>query len=157
MSSMAAGDKHRKTGYLIAFVLYLILLFYLLFFSEKMGRTVVTEQYRYNLTLFREIKRFYNLRYAEPKMFLLNIFGNVAAFVPFGYLVPHLKWRSTSFFFTALFSFELSLCVELLQLVCKLGCFDVDDLLLNTLGGMLGYLIYRITHYFNRRKKRHVS
>jgi glycopeptide antibiotics resistance protein len=33
----------------------------------------------------------------------------------------------------------------------------VDDLLLNTLGGMLGYLIYRITHYFNRRKKRHVS
>jgi glycopeptide antibiotics resistance protein len=154
---MAAGSKRRKTGYLIVFALYLILLFYLLFFSEKMGRTVVTEQYRYNLTLFREIRRFYNLRYSEPKMFLLNIFGNVAAFVPFGYLVPKLKQRSTSFFFTALFSFELSLCVELLQLVFKLGCFDVDDLLLNTLGGMLGYLIYRITHHFNRRKKRHVS
>jgi glycopeptide antibiotics resistance protein len=154
---MAAGSKRRKTGYLIVFALYLILLFYLLFFSEKLGRTVVTEQYRYNLTLFREIRRYYNLRNSEPKMFLLNIFGNVAAFVPFGYLVPKLKQRSTSFFFTALFSFELSLCVELLQLVFKLGCFDVDDLLLNTLGGMLGYLIYRITHYFNRRKKRHVS
>jgi glycopeptide antibiotics resistance protein len=154
---MAAGNKRRKTGYLILFALYLILLFYLLFFSEKLGRTVVTEQYRYNLTLFREIRRYYNLRNSEPKMFLLNIFGNVAAFVPFGYLVPKLKQRSTSFFFTALFSFELSLCVELLQLVFKLGCFDVDDLLLNTLGGMLGYLIYRITHYFNRRKKRHVS
>jgi glycopeptide antibiotics resistance protein len=154
---MAAGNKHRKTGYLILFALYLILLFYLLFFSEKLGRTVVTEQYRYNLTLFREIRRYYNLRHSEPKMFLLNIFGNVAAFVPFGYLVPKLKQRRTSFFFTALFSFELSLCVELLQLVFKLGCFDVDDLLLNTLGGMLGYLIYRITHYFNRRKKRHVS
>jgi glycopeptide antibiotics resistance protein len=154
---MDAESNRRKTGYLILFALYLVILFYLLFFSEKMGRTVVTEQYRYNLTLFREIRRFYNLRHSETKMFLLNIFGNVAAFVPFGYLVPKLKQRSTSFFFTALFSFELSLCVELLQLVFKLGCFDVDDLLLNTLGGMLGYLIYRITHYFNRRKKRHVS
>jgi glycopeptide antibiotics resistance protein len=154
---MDAESNRRKTGYLILFALYLVILFYLLFFSEKMGRTVVTEQYRYNLTLFREIRRFYNLRHSETKMFLLNIFGNVAAFVPFGYLVPKLKQRSTSFFFTALFSFELSLCVELLQLVFKLGCFDVDDLLLNTLGGMLGYLIYRIMHYFNRRKKRHVS
>jgi glycopeptide antibiotics resistance protein len=152
---MAAKGKHKKNiWYLILFALYLILLFYLLFFSEKLGRTVETEQYRYNLTLFREIRRFYNVRETYPKMFLINILGNVVAFMPFGYLVPKLKQRNTNFFFTTLFSFELSLCVEILQLVFKLGCFDVDDLLLNTLGGMLGYLVYYI---FNRRKKRHVS
>ena len=39
--------------------------------------------------------------------------------------------------------FELSLLVELLQLVFKVGSFDVDDLLLNTIGGLLGYLVYK--------------
>ena len=41
---------------------------------------------------------------------------------------------------TVLYSFELSLLVELLQLVFKVGSFDVDDLLLNTIGGLLGYI-----------------
>ena len=44
---------------------------------------------------------------------------------------------------TVLYSFELSLLVELLQLVFKVGSFDVDDLFLNTIGGLLGYLVYR--------------
>ncbi len=152
---MAAEDSRKKRIlYLILFIAYLILLFYLLFFSEKMGRTIETEQYRYNLTLFREIRRFYSIRNKYPKMFFINIVGNVAAFMPFGYLVPRLKQKKTNVFFTALFSFELSLCVELLQLVFKLGCFDVDDLLLNMVGGILGYLIYYI---FNRRRNRNVS
>ncbi len=139
---------------MILFIVYLICLFYLLFFSEKMGRTVETEQYRYNLTLFREIRRFYSIREKYPRMFLINVVGNVAAFVPFGFLLPKLQQRRINLFFTALFSFELSLCVELLQLVFKLGCFDVDDLFLNTVGGIAGYLLYYI---FNRRRNRDVS
>lgn len=113
-----------------------------------------TEQYRYNLTIFREIRRFYSIREKYPKMFFINIIGNVAAFMPFGFLVPKLRQRRTNLFFMTLFSFELSLCVELLQLVFKLGCFDVDDLLLNTVGGILGYLLYYIIH---KRRKRDVS
>jgi hypothetical protein len=41
-----------------------------------------------------------------------------------------------------LYSFELSLVVELLQLVTKVGSFDVDDLMLNTLGGLFGFFVY---------------
>ena len=40
--------------------------------------------------------------------------------------------------------FELSLSVECIQLVTKTGCFDVDDIFLNTIGGMLGYLVYAL-------------
>ena len=40
-----------------------------------------------------------------------------------------------------LYSFELSLLVETIQLVTKVGSFDVDDLLMNTLGALLGYLL----------------
>ena len=41
-------------------------------------------------------------------------------------------------------SFDLSLVVEILQLLSKVGSFDVDDLLLNTLGGAIGYIGYLI-------------
>ncbi len=39
-----------------------------------------------------------------------------------------------------LISFEFSLLIECIQLVSKVGSFDVDDMILNTLGGSLGYL-----------------
>ena len=44
---------------------------------------------------------------------------------------------------TVLYSFELSLLVELLQLVFRWSSFDVDDLFLNTIGGLLSYLVYK--------------
>ena len=50
--------------------------------------------------------------------------------------------RCRHIFCTVWYSFELSLVVELLQLIFKVGSFDVDDLLLNTVGGMLGFLVY---------------
>ena len=51
---------------------------------------------------------------------------------------------------TVLYSFELSLLVELLQLVFKVGSFDVDDMFLNTLGGIAGYLCQWITRAIGR-------
>ena len=59
---------------------------------------------------------------------------------------------------TVLYSFELSLLVELLQLVFKVGSFDVDDLLLNTIGGLLGYLVYKGLLYLWKKyeKVRHI-
>ena len=50
--------------------------------------------------------------------------------------------RYRSFFSTVFYSFGLSLCVETFQLITKVGSFDVDDLLLNTLGGLAGYIMF---------------
>lgn len=50
-----------------------------------------------------------------------------------------------------LFSFEFSLLVETIQLVSKVGSFDVDDLMLNTLGGILGYVIFSLCNYIRRK------
>ena len=38
------------------------------------------------------------------------------------------------------------MAVETVQLVSKVGCFDVDDLILNTIGVALGYICYSICH-----------
>ena len=142
---MCVIKKRRRLAAGILFILYFIVLFYFLFFSEELGRTYSERTYHYNLVPFKEIGRF--IRYRDilgPKAVLLNIFGNVAAFLPFGAFLPIFYRRCRRFWITALYSFELSLVVESLQLVFKVGSFDVDDLFLNTLGGMLGFLVCRI-------------
>lgn len=143
INSMDANKRKRRVVAGIIFLIYFAVLFYFLFFSEKMGRTYSERTYHYNLIPFREIGRFIQYRNVLGKeAVLLNIFGNVAAFVPFGAFLPIFSGRCRHFFFTVLYSFELSLLVELMQLVFKVGSFDVDDLMLNTLGGMVGFLIY---------------
>ena len=50
--------RHRILG-AVLFVLYLVLLTYFLFFAEEMGRSPdARAEYSYNLTLFKEIRRF---------------------------------------------------------------------------------------------------
>ena len=79
-----------------------------------------------------------------------NLLGNVVIFVPFGFFMP-MASRYRSFFSTVFYSFGLSLCVETFQLLTKVGSFDVDDLLLNTIGGLVGYLIFSMCAAVRRR------
>lgn len=158
ISSMDANRRRRRLVAGILFIVYFIVLFYFLFFSEEMGRTYSGREYHYNLTPFREIRRFIRYRHVlGEKAVLLNIVGNIAAFVPFGVFLPIFSRRCHRFFYTALYSFELSLLVELLQMIFKVGSFDVDDLILNTLGGILGFLIYRFVEYFGNKIERRMD
>lgn len=140
-------EKSLHTVAVILFIIYLILLSYLLFFSEDYGRTMEEQSYRYNLHLFQEIKRFWQHRHTLGwKPVCINLFGNIAAFVPFGFFVPMLKRKRCGFFWCTLLSALFSLCVETIQIVFKVGAFDVDDLVLNTIGGMAGYLLFRFIY-----------
>lgn len=137
----------------LVFILYLCALFYLLFFSERYGRTDASEEYHYNLVLFREIRRFYEYReILGIQSVLVNLVGNVVAFMPFGFFVPILWPKSRNLFTVALGSFCFSLFVETIQLVSKVGTFDVDDLFLNTLGGVFGYFLMRLLLVWHRRR-----
>ena len=143
MNSMDANRKKSRTVAGILFLIYFFVLFYFLFFSEEMGRTYSERVYHYNLVPFKEVGRF--IRYRNVlgrKAVVLNLVGNVVAFMPFGAFLPIFSVRCRRILCTVWYSFELSLVVELLQLIFKVGSFDVDDLLLNTVGGMLGFLVY---------------
>ena len=50
--------KKLRWGGRVLLVLYLACLIYFMFFSESYGRTEIHTEYRYNLVLFREIRRF---------------------------------------------------------------------------------------------------
>ena len=117
---MEKGTKRRvkKLGTAF-FVLYVLVLVYLLFFSEGYGRVADAErEYRYNLVPFVEIRRFWTYRKIVGTFALFtNVFGNVLGF----------------------------------QLLTKVGCFDVDDMILNTLGAALGYGIYAVCDRIRRK------
>ncbi len=132
----------QRVGSQLVFILYLGVLFYLLFFSERYGRTDASEEYHYNLVLFKEIRRFYQYReILGMQSVLVNLVGNVVAFMPFGFFLPVIWPKSARFLFVAFGSFLFSLFVETVQLISKVGTFDVDDMFLNTLGGILGYFL----------------
>lgn len=136
----------------ILFVLYILLLIYLLFLSEEYGRKdFAHREYRYNLIPFQEIKRFwiYRERIGYFAAFL-NLGGNVIGFLPLGFILPVISYRFRNGWLTGLIGFSLSLFVECAQLVFKVGCFDVDDLMLNTLGAVLGYAMFLICNRIRR-------
>ena len=146
-------EFNHKAVMKLLFIIYMCVLVYVVFFAEAMGRTP-QDGYVYNLTPLKEIKRF--MKYIWDNDALggaarLNIFGNIIAFMPFGIYLPYTSESKLGFISTFLYTFSLSLTIELVQLITKVGSCDVDDIILNTLGGVIGYILWYI--YTKLRKK----
>ena len=141
----------RRWG-LFLFILYVLLLIYFLFFSEEYGRAADVERaYRYNLIPFLEIRRFWTYREQLGAFAVFaNIAGNIIGFMPLGFILPVIIPRIRSCFFITLSGFLFSLFVEIIQLLTKVGCFDVDDLILNTVGTFLGCILFLLCDKIRR-------
>ena len=140
----------KKTGKIL-FVIYVLFMIYFLLFSDWYGRTGASEDYRYNLVLFTEIRRFCReWEILGWESVFMNLAGNVLIFVPFGFFMSWAR-RNPNFFAVIGYSLGFSFLVEAFQLFSKVGSFDVDDLLLNTLGGLLGYICFLIVRSGRRR------
>lgn len=74
---------------------------------------------------------------------LEGIILNILLFIPFGYLLPLLWSKADRWWRVTLFGFFASLIIELLQLITRLGYADVDDLINNTFGALIGWCCYR--------------
>lgn len=136
----------------------MIVLVYFLLLSDGFGRMDGYSCYRYNLVPLQEILRFIKYRdYIDFVDVILNLGGNVVAFMPFGALIRWVVNRKIHWYQAVGYTFLFSLCVELLQLVARVGVFDVDDLLLNTLGGFLGFQVYYVLLLLNRRRERNAE
>ena len=101
-----------------------------------------------NFELFKTIKMY--VRYWDYKGLnsFGNLIGNVVAFIPFGFLLPS-GWEAAKRFFVCfLFSLLFVMGIELFQLFSAFGVFDVDDVLLNCVGAILGFLFYKMLKLF---------
>lgn len=100
-----------------------------------------------NFTLFKTIKMYINYSYKLNSF--ENLVGNVVVFVPFGFLLPYIQEKSRKLPVLVLNAFLFVLGIEVFQLFSAFGAFDVDDILLNCFGAVLGWILYR---FWERRK-----
>jgi glycopeptide antibiotics resistance protein len=77
-------------------------------------------------------------------LFVINIVGNIVVFVPLGVLLPRIHGRFRSWQSTLVAALGVSALIEVLQSVGAQRVTDVDDLLLNALGALLGYGCYAL-------------
>lgn len=76
--------------------------------------------------------------------FSFSFILNVIAFMPFGFLVPMISPTYSKWYKTVLLGFLFSLSIEISQLFTLYRATDINDLLTNTFGTLLGYLIFSI-------------
>lgn len=129
------------------FALYLILLIKVIFFKYGLQMTLLLlrDEHRYvaNLMPFKTIFS-YVFRQGLDMITIKNILGNIIAFCPMGFLLPILFMRQRSIATIAI-CFCFSLSFEVIQILTNIGSFDVDDLILNTVGSTIGLLLYKAT------------
>ncbi len=115
----------------LLFIIYLMMLFQIVTYQDVIS-------YGNNFMPFKELTR-YRL---GSNLFYKNVVGNILLFMPYGFFASYyLKLDKKRVAF--LLVFIVSLSIECVQLVIG-RCFDVDDILLNLVGGILGYFIYRL-------------
>lgn len=103
-----------------------------------------------NLIPFQSIRLFLAPSNLTPAIRIQNLAGNVLLFVPLGLLLPLWFRRCRRLLYVTGAAAVLSLFYEVVQLLFGFGSFDVDDLLLNTMGGMIGYGLFFL---FKKRRK----
>ena len=147
-------------------VFYLLLLAWLVFFSRSSSEDYTVHVapledlknafstpdgfYGWFRTLFRDgisaaLSQIYIARPRDISQFFLN----VMVFIPAGYLFPYVfSWfRARVRVRPVAFSFLLSLLIENIQLMTRRGTYDFDDIISNTLGGLIGQLLYIAVGY----------
>ena len=82
--------------------------------------------------------------YDSRRDLLLNVVGNITMFIPSGIVLPIVYKNLDSFRKVVGIGILISLCIELIQLPFSVRASDVDDLILNTLGVIIGYGIYTL-------------
>lgn len=152
---MAKHQKENNTTaqiiWWIVFVLYTGGMLWLLFGRSQtwIGGLSYEQMLQENINLkpFYTIDNYINIIFHYPESFyfrhcIINLAGNILLFIPAGLLIPRLFKPMRNFFLFLLIAVVTILFVELLQLLTLLGSFDVDDIILNVSGMMIGSIIF---------------
>ena len=128
--------KHHDQFIFYREILYLCFMIYILCVFQLVTAEDLNSLNGNNLQLFKEVFRY---RFGS-RLFFRNIIGNVLLFIPYGFFASlYVELKNPLKAFALVFIASLS--IEVTQL--SIGrVFDVDDILLNVVGGMIGYGIY---------------
>lgn len=144
-------NLNKKALIYIIFTLYCAALLYVLFIREadglgvslaSIGKRLKTDVNFVPLQTLKSYHIAYNAGNLSRTTYVANIYGNTLLFVPMGILLPRIteKLRSLIRFFALMLT--VICAVELLQLMYGVGRADVDDVILNVLGAVAGWVLF---------------
>lgn len=170
-TSLSTFHKVFKIATSILFGFYAFILLFKLLLERMIHLTFTTEQVGFlnNYVTFPESNRgIFDLAYIHLNanfipfkttvqyilesdsynlsVILHNTIGNVLLFLPLGLFLPLLFKKYKVFSKVLVFAAIASLSIELLQLILQVGQFDIDDIILNTIGSSIGFLCFSFLH-----------
>ena len=134
---MLKNKRNKRTWLISILAVYLLILLRITVFRSNSYPIEMS----INLSLFTDLVATYYENGIWMVIYL--VVGNIVWFMPFGFLLPMI-WQKLKVYYTIPLGFCLSLVIELGQLIGGKGMFEIDDLVLNTLGATMGYLAYKI-------------
>lgn len=129
------GSKFVYFIILSLFMIYNLIMIKLLFIRGNN----LWPTYNYNIIPFHTIKSLvYHREYYNTDTWVKNLFGNIVMFIPLGVFIPALNRKLLRPWIFLLVIVFILFVVESIQLFTRVGSFDIDDIILNTLGAMIG-------------------
>lgn len=124
---------------MLSFIIYVLCLFQVVTFQDTVSWS------SNNFIPFREIFR-YDF---GSQLFVKNVLGNMILFLPFGFFVSYYL-KSKKDFLPVILTLIASCSIETVQMVIG-RVFDIDDIILNLLGGIIGFFLYYLLVKIGRK------
>lgn len=157
-------QKKKKSIWVPIFWLYIVVLFLLVVIKFNGSITVLMDRinssmtnrangiWNVNLIPFKSIET--QLKHITQWWALKNIIGNIVPFLPLGFLLPmayksyHKLWKASSLLLAVIVG------IEMFQLITMVGAFDVDDIILNFAGAVIGYLTFSVLRQYAMKERK---
>ena len=140
----------KNTRYILwaIFALYCLFVAYMVFLRRGF-RTQYTYEYYFkyftNFVPFKTVENYIMLfKNGMRALSIFNLLGNFVLFLPMGMLLPCVFQKLYRFWKTMLCILIMVVLVEITQFVLRVGIIDVDDVIFNLCGAMIGYGIIKI-------------
>ncbi|KPU44249.1 VanZ like family protein [Oxobacter pfennigii] len=125
----------------VIFFCYSILMLWQVFIGPYRSSSGIR---RYNLYPFKTIWNYFvNSEQYSFHILFINLAANIVTFIPLGFFMPLLFKGFNSTIIMAVFSAIITIVIESMQFVFNVGVFDIDDIILNTLGCIIGFALYK--------------
>ncbi|WP_162000237.1 VanZ family protein [Companilactobacillus halodurans] len=138
------------------FVFYVFLLFALTVFREGYFIWQFKFYWHRPLSEINIVPLIETFKLADAKSlvdFIYNLYGNIMWFVPMGFFIPALSKKHLKFFDVVVIGALISISIETMQFVLNTGVTDIDDVIFNTIGAMVGYLLFFIGKWIKKSIK----
>ena len=130
--------KHKfnklQCGAAILLSLYIVVLLYF----TVTGR-YSHEEYEYKINFFTSYRWFFQY---NGEQVLRQLLINFVMLMPVGFLLPVVIKAKYKYLITMVLSLLLTVFIETMQLITKCGSFEIDDIINNFVGAVLGMLLY---------------